>query len=395
MFKVLLLNASHNDLGLIRALKKMEAYVYVTGNQENLIGQKYADEYIKADYSDKELVLKIAEQIGIDAICPCCNDFGVITAAYVADKMSLPGHDTLDNVLMLHHKNKFKRFAEEIGILTPKAKEFSGIALAREYIQKECRYPIIVKPVDLSAGNGISKAGTLEEAERAVDKAFNASREKVIIIEEFIAGEQQACCTFVKDRKVVACCSNNEYSVVNPYRVEIDTFPAKGFEQVKDFLIEEIERMADALKLADGIFHIQYRIKEDKPYILEAMRRVLGNMYGIPALGVSDFDWDYWEARCHCGLSCDDIPRKVEAKGYYAYRSVMADRNGIVKTVGIDDSIKKYVYDECMLWKSGQVVKNYQSEPLGFYFMKFDSMEEMHKIMIDNYDKVFIYMEDM
>ena len=94
MKKALLLCASHNDLGLIRALKKLGYYIIVTGNIPGQIGQKYADKYIKADYSDKELILEIAKREKIDAICQCCNDFGVYTAAYVAEKLNLPGYDS-------------------------------------------------------------------------------------------------------------------------------------------------------------------------------------------------------------------------------------------------------------------------------------------------------------
>ena len=52
-WKVLLLCGSHNDLGLIRALRKLGAYIILTGNVCGLPGQRYADIYIQADYSDK------------------------------------------------------------------------------------------------------------------------------------------------------------------------------------------------------------------------------------------------------------------------------------------------------------------------------------------------------
>lgn len=60
--RVLLLCASHNDLGLIKALRKLGYYIIVTGNIPGLPGEKYADEYIQADYSDSELILKIAKE---------------------------------------------------------------------------------------------------------------------------------------------------------------------------------------------------------------------------------------------------------------------------------------------------------------------------------------------
>ena len=155
-WKVLLLCGSHNDMGLIRALRKLGAYIIMTGNICNLPGQKYADKYIQADYSDKELILNIAKDYEIDAICQCCNDFGVYTASYVAEKLNLPGYDSYETTITLHNKNRFKIFTEKNNIISPKSKIFKKKKEALNYI-KDIKYPVIIKPADASAGNGITK----------------------------------------------------------------------------------------------------------------------------------------------------------------------------------------------------------------------------------------------
>ena len=391
--RVLILNTSHNDLRLILALKKLGYYVIATGNQPGLIGEKYADEYIRSDYSDREGILEISRKIKIDAICACCNDFGVITAAYVAEKMNLPGHDTYENALIIHHKDRFKQFAQKHGIQTPHAEYFSTEAEAIDWL-KNVEYPIIVKSADLSAGNGVSRADVYEEAAEAIRKAFYCSRTKKVVIEPFIEGSQHGFCTFLINKKVVAICSNNEYSFINPYRVEIDTYPSDNLDEVKGFLIEQIEKMSNILNLKDGIFHLQYRMKDGKPYIIECMRRTLGNMYGVPAERLTGINWDYWEAKAHCGLYCSDFPFNVEEKGFYAYRAIMSNENGIIKKVVIPESFSKYLFDECMIWGPNKPIKNYMSEPLGFLFFKFDSKKEMNHIMLDRYDDIYVELEN-
>lgn len=115
--------------------------------------------------------------------------------------------------------------------------------------------------------------------------------------------------TFLINQKVVAFCSNNEHSFINPYRVEVDTFPADNVELVQDELIDQIEYIAHQLQLTDGIFHLQYILKQGKAYILECMRRVLGNLYSIPAEKYCNgFDWDFWEAKAKCGFGVNDFP---------------------------------------------------------------------------------------
>ena len=105
---------------------------------------------------------------------------------------------------------------------------------------------MIVKPTDASAGNGICRVDGYGPAREAVRRAFDRSRAGRIVVEPFITGSQHGFCTFLKNRKVIAVCSNNEYSFENPYRVEIDTFPADNYGQVADELIARFAEVQHA-----------------------------------------------------------------------------------------------------------------------------------------------------
>lgn len=389
--KALILNTSHNDIGLIRALKDMGYYVVAIGAKSGLMGERLVDECRQLDYSDKESVLCLADELGISAICSCCNDLGVLTAAYVAERLGLPGHDPYEVTETLHDKGKFKKFASEFGIKTPQAEVFTDAEKALAYVRNASHFPLMVKASDLSAGNGISKVTSSNEAQRAVENAFAKSRKKHIVVEPFIEGTQHAICTFLLDGKVVAAGSNNEYSYINPYRVEIDTYPARDFELVRDFLIGQIEKMASVLSLVDGIFEMQYILTpEGDAWILECMRRVLGNMYGIPSSNLMGFNWDYWEARCHCGLDCAEFPVGATEKGYYAYRALIAKKDGVFSGLEVSDTVRSYVTEEVMLKELGEKIINHGSDPIGFLFFSFPSREVMDYVMIDGYDEVRI-----
>ncbi len=384
MKKALLLCASHNDLGLIRSLRKLGFYIIATGNLPGLPGEKYVDRYIQQDYSDRHAVLELARREKVDAICQCCNDFGVYTASFVAEQLELPGYDSYATTLLLHNKDQFKKFAYENHLPCVESFAFTAPEAALEFC-RSARFPLIVKPTDASAGNGISKISSMEEAERAVLNAFSVSRGKKIVLERYIQGTQHGFCTFLVHQKVIAYCSNNEYSFLNPYRVEIDTWPADQDAAVRNTLIDAIEKTAGLLDLKDGIFHLQYILENGKPYIIEVMRRVLGNMYGIPAQMVSGFDWDYWETRAKCGLSCRHAPSALVQEGFFAYKTVLAPRNGTVRSIRIPDEYRHYVWDSFLLRQQGDVITRYQSEPVGFLFMMFSSPEKMKDLLINRY----------
>ncbi len=385
--KVLLLNAGHNDLGLIRGLKKLGFYIVVTGKTPGLIGEQYCDKYICADYSDKELILKIAKDEKIDRICACCNDFGVYTASYVAEKLGLPGYDPYETTCIINNKDKFKKLTEELGIISPKTRSFTDISKAKSFIDsmEPEDYPLMIKPSDASAGNGITKVNDKPEAYEAISYAFDTSRNGTIVIEQYIEGTQHGFCTFLVNKKVRAICSNNEYSMINPYRVEIDTFPADNWEEASKTLVPEIEKIADKLNLIDGIFHLQYIMHDGKPYIIEVMQRAIGNMYSVLADRLNGIEWDYWEASAKCGISCKEFPESPEQKGFYAYKSIMAPRNGIIEEITIPKEYDEYIFDKCITSSIGDEITNYRSQFIGLLFFKFPSRDKMMEVLIENY----------
>lgn len=383
MKKVLILNASHNDLMLILALKNMGCHIISTGYLPDLPGHRLCDEYRYGDYSDREAMLRLATDNGIDAICPCCNDFGVITAAYVAEKLGLPGHDSLENTLTIHHKDRFRRFAEQLGLPIPLATPFDSEDEAMRFAMTEDRsFPLMVKAVDLSAGNGIFRVTNRADLMRAIKEAFQKSRIRKIVIEEWVSGTQHGFCTYLLNGRVVAVCTNNEYAFANPYRVECDTFPATLPSTIRASLIGNIENIAKALNLKDGIFHLQLMAHGENYYILECMRRVLGNMYGIPAtLHCSGFNWDYWEARARCGFDLDELPLYPQETGFYSYRAFVADEPGVFSHCDIHPDIQKHLYSIHEIRKPGYHIERNQSDPMGIGFFSFENQGQMQDAM--------------
>lgn len=386
MKKALLLCATHNDLGLIRSLKKLGFYIIATGGIKNLHGEKLCDKFILADYSNKELILQIAKQEKISAVVQNCNDFGVYSAAFVAENLGLKGYDSYQTTLTIHNKDKFKQFCLENDIPSPISKGFDSERKAQDYIESSSpTYPLIIKPIDLSGGKGVSVATNATETKQAIAKAFAISRAKRIVIEPFIKGSQHGYCTFLLNGKIAAICSNNEYSILNPYRVEMDTFPADNFDKVSQTLNSTIEKIAKILHLKDGIFHCQYIYDGQKVWIIEAMRRILGNMYHIPSNLLTNMDWEYWETRAKCGLSLQDFPKRIKQEGFFAYKTILADKNGIFENVHIPKVYEKYICGEYMLRKRGYKIEKFDETPLGFLFLQFSSAKQMQEVLVKDF----------
>ena len=240
MERLLILNGSFCEQPIITKAKEMGYYVVTTGNAPQLMGHAYADEYIPADYSDKDAILKLVKDNNIDKIVSCANDFGVLTAAYVAEKMGWKGHDTYENAVLLHHKDKFKDYCYTHNIPSPHSVVFSDMEEALKYV-KTAQYPIIVKANDLTGGKGIKKAENYEEALTALEYAFERSRDKHIVIEPYLIGTQHTIVTFIANKEIISSVSCNCYSPINPYLIQSETFPADNIDEVQSELHDIIK----------------------------------------------------------------------------------------------------------------------------------------------------------
>lgn len=373
--KLLILNGSHSDIPLIRAGKQLGFHVITTGNNPNLIGHKYSDEFHAADFSDMDEILRLSRKLEIDAICSCANDFGAITASYVAEKMGLPGHDSYKTSLILHHKDQFKKFSLENKIPTPYARSFDDMNIAMASIDN-FSFPLIIKPVDLTGGKGISTIHSKKGFPEAIKKAFDLSPAKRIVIEEFIEGTQHSFSTFILKGKVVFYFSDNEYSYLNPYLVSTSAAPASNIEKVAGRLLEVTEKIVKILSLGNGVFHIQYLLSGNTPTIIEITRRCSGDLYPYPVDYATNLDWASWIVKAEAGMDCSNFPTVIQ-KGYCGRHCIMSPQNGVVKDVKIEESIQHNIYDKLLWWKEGDLIDNYLVQKLGIVLLRFESMEEM------------------
>ncbi|WP_054692569.1 ATP-grasp domain-containing protein [Syntrophomonas palmitatica] len=304
--RLLLVGGGYADIPLILAAKKLGYFVITTGNRPEDLGHVYADEYYCVDYSDCKKVYKLAQSLNVSAICPCCNDFSALSAAYAAEKLGLPGHDSFKTAEIIHHKDRFRQFAIANNIPSPRAIGFSSQQEALDSIEK-LSFPVIVKPVDLTGGKGISVVNSIEEACPAVQKAFAISKAHRIVVEEYIYGTRHGFSAFLYKGKVNFYFTDNEYYFLNPYMVSAASAPGNVAPSVKANLCWQAEKIASLLGLKDGIFHIQFILREDQPVIIEICRRAPGDMYIKLVEYVAGVDYPSWIVKAFAGLDCGGL----------------------------------------------------------------------------------------
>lgn len=386
MERVLFGNGSHAELPMILEAKKAGYYVITTGTVKDAIGHQYADEYVYGDFSDKDFIVRLAKEKNVDHLVSGCNDFSYTATAYAGEVLGIKGHDSYENSMIIHQKDRFRKMTRSLGIRTPFVFECYDLE-SLDSILDGIRYPVLVKPVDLTGGKGVKVCNSDEEVKRYAVDAFKLTRQDHIIIEEFIFGSNHGASFLLKDQKVIYGIFDDEQYGLNKYLVLGASSPPREMkEESKKQLIDDVNKIAKHLDLVDGLFHCQFILTdEDEAIIIDPCRRAPGDLYVLLAKYTTGVNYPKEIFNAEIGIGVDDS-YAVE-NNIIARECIMTDRTGVIDSIYIDDYVRKHIIHEMIWGKKGDAVEDIMKYKAGILIMKFDEMDEM-KYVLDNYSSL-------
>ena len=278
MKKLMLLGGSRYLLPVIEAAHKLHIYVITCDYLPDNIAHRYSDEYYSISIIEKEKVLKKAEELSIDGIMSFACDPGVVTAAYVAEKMSLPFQGSYKSTDILQDKGLFRQFLLDHEFNCPHAKRYTDKNAPFSDIDYYT-WPVIVKPVDSAGSKGVSKADTPDELAAAIKAAAAGSHNGAFIIEDFITfdGYHSSADLFTIDGKLEFVSYSDQLfdkEADNPYTPAFIIWPSTMKQSYQNILTKEIQRLMKLLDMRTGIYNIESCVGNDKkPYIMEVSPR--------------------------------------------------------------------------------------------------------------------------
>jgi biotin carboxylase len=374
--RLLLAGGGHGDIPMIRAAKSLGYTVFTSGNREDDLGHSFGDGFHVCDFSDRQALLALAQRLNITAICPSCNDFSALSSAYVAEQLGLPGHDSVAIAETLHHKDRYREFSVRVGIPTPRARGFDTFEAACVGVDG-LRFPLIVKPVDLSGGKGVTKVTDPSEVSAALHFAFTSSQAKRVVVEEFIEGSRHGFSAFLRGGRVEFSFLDNEFYYINPFLVSAACAPSGVEESVRAELVVYSETIARALNLVDGLFHVQFILNGETPYIIEVTRRPPGDLYVQLVEKACLVNYPKWIVKAFCGLGIEEVfPAPVSH--CISRHCVMSDRAGTVQGLLVDPQVAPLIVDARFLGKVGDTIENIMTYKYGIVFLRFDTSASMN-----------------
>lgn len=402
MKKIMLLGGSRYLLPVIKIAHELGLYVITCDYLPDNTAHKYSDEYCNISIIDKDAVLECAKERNIDGIMSFACDPGVVTAAYVAEKMGLPFQGSYESTVILQDKGLFRKFLMDNGFNTPHAKRYSDRSKPFEDINF-FTWPVIVKPVDSAGSKGVNKVDTPEELDKAISAALKESHNGAFIIEDFLTFEGYHSSTdpfTVNGELKFATYSDQLFDpeADNPYTPAFIIWPSSMREQHQKYLTDEIQRLMKLLHMDTGIYNIETCVGSDgSPYIMEVSPR--GGGCKIAELQKMAFGVDLIESevRKAVGMPIIEITQS-ECDGYWCEMVVHArpSQSGILKSITIDPDIeRKYVKLVDISAEKGDIVKPFTGAnmSLGDMFLRFDSREELDMVMARAKDWLHIELE--
>jgi hypothetical protein len=274
--RALLVGTSYGAAPLLMALKSFGFSVAVCGARPDEPCVALADTYHAIDYSDRNALLRLVSEQRYAFICPSCNDYAYMAAAYVAECLGLPGFDRLETATLLHDKARFRDFAATSGLPSPAAvtvRDGADAATSRLHP------PLLVKPSDSFSGRGVSRVANLSRLPKAIAEAMRETRLGTVVVEEFIVGTLHSHSAFVASGRIIEDFFVDEFCEIYPYQVDCSNHPSRLPETVRDEVRCAIATLADRLALADGLLHTQFISGPRGIFLIECMRRCPGDLY--------------------------------------------------------------------------------------------------------------------
>lgn len=398
MKKLMLLGGMRYLVPVIEAAHKLGVYVITCDYLPNNIAHKYSDEYCNVSILEKDKVLEKARELKIDGILSFACDPGVVTAAYVAEKMGLPSSGPYESVEILQNKGKFRKFLTDNNFNVPVAKQYTDIETALNDIEM-FNWPVIVKPTDSAGSKGVTKVVEKSELRDAINYALKFSHSNEFIIEDFLekVGDSSDCDSFSIDGKlkfVSFSAQKFDENCENPYTPAAFTWPASISKIHQEELTNEIQRLLTLLNMKSSIYNIETReCTNGKAYIMECSPRGGGNRLAEMIRYMTGVDMITNIVKSALGMELDVIEQK-ELKDNWAEIILHSEKEGTFEKLWISEEISSNIVENDLWIETGAHVGGFSgaNEAIGTMVLKFDSQIQMNNVLNNqnNYIKVIV-----
>lgn len=394
MKNIMILGAGVYQVPLIKKAKEMGFRTLVVSIGGRYPGIPLADRFFEINTTDTPRVLAAAQENDISAILTTGTDICVPTIGAVVDNLKLPGtgYDaacrSMDKVLM-------KQAFMEHAVPTAAFHMFTDVAEARHFAAK-LGYPVMVKAPDSSGSRGITKVDSEMNFQAAWERAWEVSRSKKIIVEQFLEGTEFGAQAFVHGDRVVQIFPHGDTVTEAPYFSPIGhSMPTRLSADVQNKCANVVEKAVRALGIRNCISNVDLMLVNDEPKIIE-----IGARMGATCLpeNISIYaGFDAYEHLIRLALG-ETPPVTITARQPNACLLLRSTKTGKVAALQVADAVLQHPGLVDFQWDVGvgDDVRAFKVGPdrIGHIIVKAPSAEEAEQLVSDLASQTAVQVAD-
>lgn len=392
--KILVLAGGFDQIALIKYLRCQGNVVYLADYFENPPAKPYVDKHFRVSTLDEAAIYELAKSEEVDLVTTACTDQALMTVASVSERLGLPCYISAKTARNVTNKAYMKKKFVECDVPTANWYLLKDESDYKKIISQKVCFPQIVKPCDCNSSKGVMKVENYIELEYAVRYAFQLSRSKKVVVEDFKEGREVSIDVWKDDEgaKVLAVSETSKiYENTESFTIYQSKYPI----EMSDTLIQKIkdtaEKICKAFELNNCPVLIQAIIQENDISVIEFSARMGGgSKYKLIEYMANVDIMKIYVNRVLGDVSQIVRPvfstKNIELNYVYAYNGIFA------KTVGYDKYLKTGEIKELFMYKnSGSKIEKRTTSSdriLGFLIEATDlqMLADLRRKIIDNVD---------
>ncbi len=281
MKRLLIIGAGFLQRYVIKRAVELGYYVFTVDGNPQADGFLDAHEHKCIDIMNAQKCLEYAIQQEIDGVLTAATDYGVLTAAYIAQEMKLPGI-SMNTARMIKDKYEIRKRLSKLG--TDDSAEFFKVTNDTDFfsLSNIVRYPVMIKPCDGSGSRGAFKVDSASSLKIACNNAIRASVTRKALIEPFFIGCEFGAECFVEKGKPTVLGIMKKAMTQAPYYAELGhTIPSGLSDKDETHIVKFVEKAVVDLNIECGAVNLDLLLDEKGfIHIVDVGARMGGNLIG-------------------------------------------------------------------------------------------------------------------
>jgi biotin carboxylase len=268
------------------AARAVGAEIVVASEAPQALAGIMDDRYVRIDLRDPMAsAARMVDRAPLDAIMPV-DDGGVEVAAIAAERLGL-AHNPPIAVAATRNKAEMRAQLARAGVAQP---AYRVLEPHHNVIEtgSDLGFPVVVKPLSLSASRGVIRADDAPQLTEAVNRIRNIledsgrDRSEQLLIEEYLPGDEVAVEAMLQNGTLhVLAILDKPDPLVGPYFEEtIFVTPSRHSVEVEQAITDTVADAVKALGLAEGPIHAEMRLSRGEVRMLEIAARPIGGLCG-------------------------------------------------------------------------------------------------------------------